>query len=49
VAWLHLGTGAARRTLRLYWRRDSYLTGAARRLRDFTIDRFSRAREAHPE
>lgn len=49
VAWLHLGTAAARRTLRLYWRRDSYLTGAARRLRDFTIDSFSRAREAHPE
>lgn len=49
VAWLHLGTAAARRTLRLYWRRDSYLTGAARRLRDFTVDSFRGARDAHPE
>lgn len=49
VAWLHLATGAATRTLRLYWRRDSYLTGAARRLRQFTIDSFRRARDAHPE
>lgn len=38
VVWLHLDSNAARRTLRLYWRRDSYLTGAARRFRDFAIE-----------
>lgn len=49
VGWLQLGAGEATRTLRLYWRRDSYLTGAARRLRQFSIDSFTRARDAHPE
>jgi len=38
VAWLHLDSGAARRTLRLYWRTDAYLSGAARRFRDHTIE-----------
>ena len=38
VAWLHLDTNAATRTLRLYWRRGSYLSGAARRFRDFAIE-----------
>ena len=37
VAWLHLDTGTARRTLRLYWRTTGYLSGAARRFRDFTL------------
>lgn len=49
VAWLHLDTDAAQRTVRLYWRRDSYLTGAARRLRDFTIETLSQNEEAHQE
>ncbi len=49
VVWLHLDTAAARRTLRLYWRRDRYLTGAARRFRDFTIHTLSQTREAHQE
>ena len=49
VAWLHLDTDMARRTLRLYWHRQSYLAGAARRLRDFTIDTFIQSGEAHRE
>lgn len=38
VAWLHLDADAATRTMRLYWRSDRYLSGAARRFRDFAID-----------
>lgn len=49
VAWLHLTAAGATRTLRLYWRRDRYLTGAARRLRQFTIESFRRDRGAYPE
>jgi DNA-binding transcriptional LysR family regulator len=49
VAWLHLDAKTARRTLRLYWRRDSYLSGAACRFRDFTIESFKPHPEAHPE
>jgi DNA-binding transcriptional LysR family regulator len=49
VGWLHLDAEAARRTLRLYWRRDAYLSGAACRFRDFTITSFSPHPEAHPE
>ena len=37
VVWLHLDTGAARRTLRLYWRTTGYLSRAAGRFRDFTL------------
>lgn len=49
VAWLHLDAQAARRTLRLYWRREGYMSGAACRFRDFAISSFSPHPEAHPE
>jgi DNA-binding transcriptional LysR family regulator len=49
VAWLRLDTSTARRTLRLYWRRDAYLSGTARRFRDLTIASFGPHPEAHPE
>jgi DNA-binding transcriptional LysR family regulator len=41
VAWLSLDAPAARRTLRLVWRRDIYLSGAARRFRDIVAERLS--------
>jgi len=34
VAWLHLNTPYAHRTLRLAWRKDAYLSGAARSFRE---------------
>ena len=37
VAWLHLDTSAARRTLRLYWRTTGYLSRAAMRFRDLVL------------
>jgi DNA-binding transcriptional LysR family regulator len=49
VAWLHLDTDAARRTLRLYWHRDRYLTAAARRFKDFAEAQLSRRRRSHPD
>jgi DNA-binding transcriptional LysR family regulator len=41
VAWLHLYPTRCRRTLRLVWRRDAYLSIAARRFRDTAIDHFA--------
>jgi DNA-binding transcriptional LysR family regulator len=41
VAWLHLETPGARRTLRLVWRQDSYQSAAARRFRDIAAERLS--------
>lgn len=41
VAWLHLDAPGACRTLRLVWRKDSYLSAAARRFRDIAAERFS--------
>lgn len=38
VAWLHLDTDAAWRTLRLYWRTDAYLSGAARRFTEHALE-----------
>ncbi len=49
VAWLHLDTDLARRTLRLYWHRERYLTAAARRFRDFTHVQLRRRRGTHPD
>jgi DNA-binding transcriptional LysR family regulator len=49
VAWLHLGTDTARRTLRLYWQRERYLTAAARRFRDFADAQLRRGRGSHPD
>jgi DNA-binding transcriptional LysR family regulator len=43
VGWVHLDTPAARRTLRLVWRSDAYRTAAARRFRDFAVQRLREA------
>jgi DNA-binding transcriptional LysR family regulator len=37
VAWLHLDAAGCRRTLSLVWRRDAYLSAAARHFRDFAM------------
>ena len=39
VAWLHLDASGARRTLRLVWRRDTYLSAAAQTFRDKATER----------
>jgi DNA-binding transcriptional LysR family regulator len=49
VAWLHLDSDIARRTLRLYWHRERYLTAAARRFRDFADAQLRRRRRSHPD
>ena len=41
VAWLRLHASDCRRTLRLVWRRDAYLSIAAQHFRDTTIDHFA--------
>jgi DNA-binding transcriptional LysR family regulator len=42
VAWLHLDAPGCRRTLSVVWRRDAYLSAAARGFRDFAINHFRR-------
>lgn len=42
VAWLRLKTPECQRTLSVVWRQDTYLSAAARRFLDFTIDHFRR-------
>jgi DNA-binding transcriptional LysR family regulator len=49
VAWLHLDTDIARRTLHLYWHRERYLTAAAQRFRDFAGAQLRRRRGSHPD
>jgi DNA-binding transcriptional LysR family regulator len=49
VAWLHLDTDIARRTLRVYWQRERYLTAAARRFRNFADAQLRRSRRSHPD
>ncbi|ADD40823.1 LysR family transcriptional regulator [Stackebrandtia nassauensis] len=39
VAWLHLDAPDCHRVLRLYWNTDAFVSQAARRFRDFTIER----------
>jgi DNA-binding transcriptional LysR family regulator len=41
VAWLHLDAPGAFRTLRLVWRKDSYMSVAARRFRGIAAEHFS--------
>ncbi len=38
--WLHVSTPVCRRTIGLAWRKDRYLSGAARLFRDFVLARF---------
>ncbi|HEX6447277.1 MAG TPA: LysR substrate-binding domain-containing protein [Streptosporangiales bacterium] len=40
VAWLQLDSPHARRTLRLVWRENAYLSAAARRFRELALQRF---------
>jgi DNA-binding transcriptional LysR family regulator len=42
VGWLHLDAPGCQRTLRIAWRRDVYLSAAARRFRDFAVSHFAR-------
>lgn len=49
VAWLHLESGAAQRTLRLYWRTGTYLSAAARRFRDHTTENLQPWTHRHQE
>jgi DNA-binding transcriptional LysR family regulator len=47
IGWLHLDTGylntqACQRTLSIAWRRDGYLSTAARQFRDFAVSHFAR-------
>jgi DNA-binding transcriptional LysR family regulator len=42
VAWVRLRAPGCRRTLRLVWRRDAYLSAAARSFRDFAVGHFRR-------
>ncbi len=48
VAWLHLDTPGCRRTLSVVWRRDAYLSAAARGFRDFAVSHFRRSGPAPP-
>lgn len=43
VAWLHLNTLHAHRTLRLIWRQDSYLSAAAQHFRDLAAARLGQS------
>jgi DNA-binding transcriptional LysR family regulator len=42
VAWLQLDAPGCRRTLSIVWRRDTYLSTAARRFRDAAASHFLR-------
>ena len=42
VGWLHLDAPGCQRTLRIAWRRDAYLSAAARQFRDFAVSHFGR-------
>jgi DNA-binding transcriptional LysR family regulator len=42
VGWLHLDAPGCQRTLRIAWRRDAYLSTAARQFRDFAVSHFAR-------
>jgi DNA-binding transcriptional LysR family regulator len=48
VAWLHLDAPGCQRTLSIVWRRDAYLSAAARGFRDFAINHFRRSQPAGP-
>jgi DNA-binding transcriptional LysR family regulator len=48
VAWLHLDAPGCERTLSVVWRRDAYLSAAARGFRDFAVRYFRRAGPAPP-
>jgi DNA-binding transcriptional LysR family regulator len=48
VAWLHLDAPGCRRTLSVVWRRDAYLSAAARGFRDFAVSHFRRSGPAPP-
>ncbi len=48
VAWLHLDAPGCERTLSVVWRRDAYLSAAARGFRDFAVGHFRRAGPAPP-
>ena len=41
--WLHVSTPVCRRTIGLAWRKDRYLSGAARLFRDFVLTRFQKS------
>jgi DNA-binding transcriptional LysR family regulator len=43
IGWVHLDAPAAKRTLRLVWRTDAYRSAAARRFRDFAVQRLREA------
>jgi DNA-binding transcriptional LysR family regulator len=47
VAWLGLRAAGCRRTLRLVWRRDAYLSIAAQHFRATTIDHFNAVPSGH--
>jgi DNA-binding transcriptional LysR family regulator len=42
IGWLHVNDPDCQRTLRIAWRRDAYLSTAARRFRDFAVSHFAR-------
>jgi DNA-binding transcriptional LysR family regulator len=42
IAWLHLDAPGCQRTLSIAWRRDAYLSTAARQFRDFAVGYFAR-------
>lgn len=46
VGWLHINTPNCRRTLRLVWRQDAYLSIAARQFRDFASKQLRRSATA---
>jgi DNA-binding transcriptional LysR family regulator len=48
VAWLHLDASGCRRTLSIVWRRDAYLSAAARGFRDYAVSHLRRAGPAPP-
>jgi DNA-binding transcriptional LysR family regulator len=48
VAWLHLDAPGCQRTLSVVWRRDAYLSAAARGFRDFAVSHFRRSGPAPP-
>jgi DNA-binding transcriptional LysR family regulator len=48
VAWLHLDAPGCQRTLSIVWRRDAYLSAAARGFRDVAVSHFRRSGPAPP-
>jgi DNA-binding transcriptional LysR family regulator len=48
VGWLHLDAPGCRRTLSVVWRRDAYLSAAARGFRDVAVSHFRRSGPAPP-